>query len=184
MSTAPSAFPLLGAPQAPGDETPEEGNSLGGRPPEAGGKIQLPRHTRPDPRRSLHGRPKCDPTTECSSYKKLRYLFHAPPNVKVWHKAFFVGLGAGALPIRTRHFPKMPTAPSTFPLLGAPQAPGDHPPPKGVIAWGEEKIQLPRRTRPDPHRSQHGRPKWDPTIESAKSCSYKKLLFASSLPWY
>ena len=28
----------------------------GGRPPEAVGKIQLPRRTRPDPRRSQHGR--------------------------------------------------------------------------------------------------------------------------------
>ena len=26
---------------------------------------------------------------------QLWYLFHAPPNVKVWHKAFFVGPGAG-----------------------------------------------------------------------------------------
>ena len=86
MPTAPLAFPLLGA---PGDDTPERGNSLKGRSPEAGGKIQLPRHTRPDPRRSQHGRLKCDPKTECSSYKKQRCLFHAPPNVKVWHKTFF-----------------------------------------------------------------------------------------------
>ena len=35
-------------------------------------------------------------------------------------------------------FPKMPTAPSAFPLLGAPQARGDvSKPPKGVKAWGE-----------------------------------------------
>ena len=34
-------------------------------------------------------------------------------------------------------FPKMPTVPSAFLLLGAPQAPGDEPnPPKGVKAWG------------------------------------------------
>ena len=33
-------------------------------------------------------------------------------------------------------FLKMPTAPSAFPLLGAPQAPGDVPP-NGVKAWGK-----------------------------------------------
>ena len=40
MPMAPSAFPLLGAPQAPGDEPnlPEGSDSLGGRPPEAEGK--------------------------------------------------------------------------------------------------------------------------------------------------
>ena len=64
MPTALSAFPLLGAPQVPGDQPPGGGNSLEGRPPEVVGKIQRPRHTQPDPRRSQHGRPKCDPTTE------------------------------------------------------------------------------------------------------------------------
>ena len=53
MPTAPSAFPLLGAPPAPGDKPnlPEGSKSLGGRPPEAVGNTpQAPRHTRPDPR--------------------------------------------------------------------------------------------------------------------------------------
>ena len=53
MPTAPSAFPLLGAPQAPGDKPnlPEVSKSLGERPPEAVGNTpQEPRHTRPDPR--------------------------------------------------------------------------------------------------------------------------------------
>ena len=53
MPTAPSAFPLLGVPQAPGDKPslPEGSKSLGGRPPEAVGNTpQAPRHTRPDPR--------------------------------------------------------------------------------------------------------------------------------------
>ena len=51
MPTAPSAFPLLGAPQAPSDEPnlPEGSKSLGGWPPEAEGIPQAPRHTRPDP---------------------------------------------------------------------------------------------------------------------------------------
>ena len=51
IPSAPSAFPLLGAPQAPGNEPnpPEGGKSLGGRPPEAEGNLQAPRHTWPDP---------------------------------------------------------------------------------------------------------------------------------------
>ena len=36
MPTAPSAFPLLGSPQAPGNELPEGGKSLKGRPPPCG----------------------------------------------------------------------------------------------------------------------------------------------------
>ena len=39
-------------------KTPEGGKRLGGRP-------QSPRHTRPDLCRRQHGRPKCDPATEC-----------------------------------------------------------------------------------------------------------------------
>ena len=52
MPTAPSAFPLLGAPQAPGDKPnlPEGSKSLGGRLPEAVGNPQAPRHTLPEPR--------------------------------------------------------------------------------------------------------------------------------------
>ena len=57
----------------------------------------------------------------------LRYLFYAPPNVKVWHKVFFGGSGQRAVAHAHPAFPKMPTAPSPIPLLGAPQAPGDKP---------------------------------------------------------
>ena len=65
IPSAPSAFTLLGEPRAPGNKPNsllERCKSLGGRLPEAGGNLQLPRHTRPDPCRSKHGRPKCDPT--------------------------------------------------------------------------------------------------------------------------
>ena len=62
IHSAPSAFPLLGAPQAPGNKT-EESKSVVGRSAETGGNLQLPRHTRPDPCRSKHGWPKCNPTT-------------------------------------------------------------------------------------------------------------------------
>ena len=56
----------------------------------------------------------------------------------------------------------MPSAPSAFPLLGAPGN-EPNPPRKGVKAWGEgplrpkEIIQLPRRTWPDLCRSKHSR---------------------------
>ena len=47
MPSAPSAFPLLGAPQAPGDEPNlhEGDENLGGRPPEAEGKYSSHRAT-------------------------------------------------------------------------------------------------------------------------------------------
>ena len=57
-----------------------------------------------------------------------RYLLTAPPYGQVWHKAFFLGgTGRRAVAHTRPEFPKMPTAPSAFPLLGAPQAPGDKP---------------------------------------------------------
>ena len=51
MPTAPSEFPLLGAPQALGDwpNLLEGSKNLGWRPPEAEGIPQAPRHTRLDP---------------------------------------------------------------------------------------------------------------------------------------
>ena len=63
MPTAPSAFPLLGAPQAPGDKPnlPEGSKSLGGRPPEAVGKSPgTETHSARTASRQL-GRPKCYP---------------------------------------------------------------------------------------------------------------------------
>ena len=76
----PVGIPIIRGTSGAGRSTqpPEGGNSLGGRPPEAVGKIQLPRRTRPDPCHSQHGRPKCDPTTESAkscSYKKLLFTF-------------------------------------------------------------------------------------------------------------
>ena len=50
---------------------------------------------------------------------------------------FMVGPGAGPYPTRIRQVPKMPSAPSAFPLLGAPQALGDKPnPPEGGKSQG------------------------------------------------
>ena len=42
---------------------------------------------------------------------------------------FYGGSGRRAVAHTHPTFPKMPTAPSAFPLLGAPQAPGDEPNP-------------------------------------------------------
>ena len=61
MPTAPSAFPLLGAPHAPGDEPhpPEGGKSLGGRPPGGRRKLSSCQDTLGQIRASSqHGRPK------------------------------------------------------------------------------------------------------------------------------
>ena len=43
--------------------TPRRGKSLGERPLDRGGNLQLPWHTWPDLCRSKHGRPKCNTTT-------------------------------------------------------------------------------------------------------------------------
>ena len=43
---------------------------------------------------------------------------------------FLGGTGRRAVAHTRPEFPKMPTAPSAFPLLGAPQAPGDKPKPE------------------------------------------------------
>ena len=55
-------------------------------------------------------------------------------------RPFLVGPSAGPEPTRTRHFQKMPTAPSAFPLLGTPQAPCNNSP-KGVKAWGQGPLR-------------------------------------------
>ena len=49
----------------------------------------------------------------------------------------------GGLRPCARSLPKIPSAPSAFPLLGAPQAPGNepNPPRKGVKAWGEGPLR-------------------------------------------
>ena len=72
----PGCIPLIRGATGTGrwTQTPEGSKSLGGgRPPEAERNLQIPRHTRPDPCRSKHGRPKCDPTTgEAQCYYSRR----------------------------------------------------------------------------------------------------------------
>ena len=99
IPTAPSAFPLLGAHQVPGDEPnpPEGSKSLAGgplRPKEISryldtlGQIRAADNTA--------GRSATRHLEMCQTEIDLRYLFTAPPNGQVWHKAFFmVGPGAG-----------------------------------------------------------------------------------------
>ena len=85
------------------------------------------------------------------------YLLTAPPYGQVWHKAFFLdGTGRRAVAHTRPEFPKMPTAPSAFPLLGVPQAPGDIPNlPEGSKSLGgrpPEAVgnpQEPRHTLPE-----------------------------------
>ena len=64
----------------------------------------------------------------------LQYLSSVPPTGQLWHKAFFrwVRHRAGA---HTRSaWPKIPSTPSAFPLLGAPQTPQS---PKGCKSLGD-----------------------------------------------
>ena len=71
---SPVGIPLIRGASAPGNKT-EGSKSLGGRSPETGGNLQLPRHTRPDPYRSKHGRAKCNPTTgETQCYYSCFYF--------------------------------------------------------------------------------------------------------------
>ena len=80
MPSAPSAFPLLGVPQAPWDKPnpPEGGKSLGEGPLRPKDKKKK--------KKLLAGQ----------KAGKRYYLLPAPPNGQVWHKAFFmVGPGAG-----------------------------------------------------------------------------------------
>ena len=65
----------------------------------------------------------------------LRYydtaVFVLRPTIgRVWHKAVLGGSGRRARPNTCPAFPKMPTAPSAFHLLGAPQTSGNNPPRK------------------------------------------------------
>ena len=68
----------------------------------------------------------------------LDYLLMRPTNARIWHKAVFYGGSSRRAEAHTRPArPKIPTVPSAFPLLGAPQAPGNKPqPPNGVKPGG------------------------------------------------
>ena len=56
-------------------------------------------------------------------------------------RPFLGGSGHRAVAYTRLSSPKMPTAPSAFPLLGAPQAPGDEPPPEGGKSLGEGTLR-------------------------------------------
>ena len=62
---------------------------------------------------------------------------YAPPKWHVWHEAFFGGSRRKAGAHTRPAFPKMLKAPSAFPLLGAPQVPGNKSPTEGRKKWGE-----------------------------------------------
>ena len=178
MPSAPSAFPWLGAPQALGDEPnlSEGSKSLGGRSPEAEGNYPAAKthSARSVPAASTAGR---NATQQLEKHSVITAVFVARPTQRasMAQGLFYGGSGRMAVAHTRPAFPKMPTAPSALPLLGAPQAPGDEPNlPEGSKSLGEgplrpkEIIQLPRHTRPDPRRCQHGQPKCDPTIGEAQ----------------
>ena len=109
----------------------------------------------------------------------LRYLFHAPPNMKVWHEAFFFcGSGRRAGTHMRPTFPQNAYSPLNISLIrGASRARQYLPPPQGgkslegLRPEAVGNLQLPRHTRPDPYCSQHGRPKCYPTTGVAQ-CYY------------
>ena len=188
----PVGIPLIRGTSGAGRSTqpPEADNSLGGRPPEAEGNYPAaethPARSAPQPARPVEVRP------DNWISKMLRYLFHAPPNVKVWHKAFFWWVRAqGRSPLAPGISQKCLRPRRHFLIRSTSGAGWSTQPPEGGNSLGGRppeavgKIQLPRRTRPDPRRSQHGRPKCDPTTESAKCCGIplqtQSLLCSSNL---
>ena len=129
IPTAPSAFPVLAALLAPGNKpnSSEGGKSLWGHSSVAGGNLKLPKHIRPDPCRSKHGRPKRDPTTgEAQCYYSCGGICSTPYRMgKCGTRPFFRWVRARAGAHTRSAWPKIPTAPSAFPLLVAPQTPGN-----------------------------------------------------------
>ena len=166
IPTAPSAFPLLGAPYAPGNNpSPKRGKNPGGRPPEAGGNLQLPRHTRLDPYR-----PKCEPTTgEKCSYITAAVVSVAQPTERASVAQGLFGGSERRVGAHTHTaWPKIPTAPWAFSLLWAPPTPSKELKSRGRPSEAGGNLQLSKQTRLDPCRCQHDRPKCEPTTgESA-----------------
>ena len=134
MSTAPSAFPILGVPQAPGDESnlPKGSKSLGGRPPEAEGNYPAAKtySARSVPAASTAGLNVTQQLEKCSVNAAAAVFVDRPTQrASMAQGLFYRGSGRRAVAHTRQAFPKMPTAPSAFPWLGAPQAPGDEPNP-------------------------------------------------------
>ena len=128
MSTAPSAFPLLGAPQVPGDEAnhPEGSKSLEGRPPEAEGNYPA---AKTHSARSVPAANNRTQQQEKRSVNAAAAVFVDRPTQRAsMAQGLFSGWSGRRAVAHTRPaLPKMPTAPSAIPWLGAPQAPGDEP---------------------------------------------------------
>ena len=76
-------------------------------------------------------------TAKVLGWGELRYLFHAPPNVKVRHMAFFCESGRRAVAHTRPAFPKNAHGPVGIPLIRGASGAGQSTPPKGVTAWGE-----------------------------------------------
>ena len=116
---------------------------------EARENHQLPRYTRSDPCRSKHGRPQCDPTTgEAQCYYSCCGICCTPNRTCKCGTRPFLRSGRRAGAHTRPAWPKIPTAPSALPLLGAP---GKNPPPGGGKSLREGRppepggnLQLPR----------------------------------------
>ena len=108
-------------------------------------------------------------------------MFHAPPNVKVWHKAFFWWVWHRAVAHTRPAFPRNAYGPVGIPLIRGASGAGRliQLLSKGGKSLGEgplrpkEIFQPPSHTWPDPCRRQHG-----PT-DSATECHF--MLYEAAL---
>ena len=94
--------------------------------------FPVPRRTRPDPCRWQHSRPTSDPTTgeahQTRGFSQLS-VTHPTERASLAQSRFYGRSGRRAEADKRPALPKIPSAPSAFPLLGAPQAPGNKPNP-------------------------------------------------------
>ena len=105
-------------------EAPKGVKASGGRPPEAEGNLQVPTHsTRSMPQKTRPA--EVLPGTWRGAERDWSAVFDDHPTQRacVTQGYFHGGSERRAVVHTLPAFPKMPTAPSAFPLLGAPQAP-------------------------------------------------------------
>ena len=182
MPTAPSAFPLLRAPQAPGDKPnpPEGGRSLGGRPPEAEGNYPAAKthSARSVPAASTAGR-NATQQLEKHSVNTAAAVFDARPTLRACmaQGLFYGGTGRRAVAHTRPEFAKNALGPVGLPLVRGDSGAGQwtQPPSKGgkslggKAPWGRRKLSRCQDTLGQIRASsQHGRPKCDSTTGEAQ----------------
>ena len=163
----PVGIPLFGVPQAPGDNPPEGGKSLGDGPlrPE---EISSPEaHPAEPPRGKTANRMQPKNWRGKATHKRPRVsagpsvIYRCVPPTHEYGTRPFLGW------VRPQgHSPhasgkaKNTFGPVGIPLFGAPQAPGNKPnPPKGVKAWGDGPLRPEEISSPEAHSAEPPRGK-------------------------